>query len=957
MSAARGAAIRSFRPTVVVLLCLLGLHVGIIATIGTRRPGPVLSDLIQLALDLLTVIACLQAARRSSAFGRVFWKLAGTGFSLLSIGQALGTYYGSFLNLPTQGMWVIDVFFTAWIAPLVMCLFLDPEAEPGELDWQRVLDFGQVGIVFVLLCFSFHNLAVLGTTQGSRQLITVTDGVVMIGFFVRAASLRKEPAEKLFRNLGYFRLAAFVTDLYFVVGLPEPPGATWFDLVWSAAMVIPIVTAVSWREEAKPGKAAQTVMQEKRLLVTQLLPLIFPLLVLLIAAAEVAQGQFVVAACAVLGSLGISHGRLMLSYREQQKSADALRQQHGLLNAIIEGTSESIYVKDLNGKYVMINSAGADFLLRPVERILGKDDLELFSPETAKQIIEHDRSVMEEGTLRTYEETGTVNDLTRTYLATKGPYRDAKGKIIGSVGSSVDITERIRAAEALAESEERFRTVFEGAPLGMTIVDMAGKVIACNASCRKTLGIGAEEAVTTATFDELTHPENREADAARYQELVRGEVDQCRQEKLYLLHDGRTACADLHLYLLRGHQGEPRYIIGMAVDITEQKLLETQLRQAQRMETIGTLAGGVAHDFNNMLTVIKGYCDLLMDRLADRADVRSQVQHIDQAAEQAASLTRQLLAFSRQQVLQPKVFNLGDLVTKADKLLRRLIGEHIEMVTMTSPNLGSVKADPGQIESVIFNLAVNARDAMPNGGKMTLETANVELDEAYGRQHLGATPGRYVMLAVSDTGVGMDEKTVAHIFEPFFTTKEVGKGTGLGLSTVYGILNQSGGYVWVYSEPGRGTTFRVYLPRTDEPLEAVPKPTAADVASRGSETILLVEDDPQVRELTQDILEARGYRVLTLEKPVDAPALSETYAGQIDLLLTDVMMPGLSGRELAAKVVQGRPQLRVLFMSGYADTAVVHGGFLEKGDFFLQKPFTPSLLAKKVREILDQPAQ
>jgi two-component system, cell cycle sensor histidine kinase and response regulator CckA len=592
-----------------------------------------------------------------------------------------------------------------------------------------------------------------------------------------------------------------------------------------------------------------------------------------------------------------------------------------------------------------------------VERILGKDDLELFSPETAKQIIEHDRSVMEEGTLRTYEETGTVNDLTRTYLATKGPYRDAKGKIIGSVGSSVDITERIRAAEALAESEERFRTVFEGAPLGMTIVDMAGKVIACNASCRKTLGIGAEEAVTTATFDELTHPENREADAARYQELVRGEVDQCRQEKLYLLHDGRTACADLHLYLLRGHQGEPRYIIGMAVDITEQKLLETQLRQAQRMETIGTLAGGVAHDFNNMLTVIKGYCDLLMDRLADRADVRSQVQHIDQAAEQAASLTRQLLAFSRQQVLQPKVFNLGDLVTKADKLLRRLIGEHIEMVTMTSPNLGSVKADPGQIESVIFNLAVNARDAMPNGGKMTLETANVELDEAYGRQHLGATPGRYVMLAVSDTGVGMDEKTVAHIFEPFFTTKEVGKGTGLGLSTVYGILNQSGGYVWVYSEPGRGTTFRVYLPRTDEPLEAVPKPTAADVASRGSETILLVEDDPQVRELTQDILEARGYRVLTLEKPVDAPALSETYAGQIDLLLTDVMMPGLSGRELAAKVVQGRPQLRVLFMSGYADTAVVHGGFLEKGDFFLQKPFTPSLLAKKVREILDQPAQ
>jgi PAS domain S-box-containing protein len=931
--------------------------VGIIATIGNHRPGPVLSDLIQLALDLLTVMVCLQAARRSSTFGRVFWKLAATAFSLLSIGQALGTYYESFLNLPTQGMWVIDVLFTAWIAPLVMCLFLDPDSEPEELDWQRVLDFAQVGIVFILLCFFFHHLAVKGTAQGSQQLTAVTDGVVMIGFFVRAASLRKEPAEKLFRNLGYFRLVAFVTDLCFVAGLPEQPSGAWFDLVWSGAMVIPILTAVSWKEEGKPEKAAQPAMQKKRLLVNQLLPLIFPLLVLLIAVAEVGQGQFIVAACAVLGSLGISHGRLMLSYREQQRSADALRQQHGLLNAIIEGTSESIYVKDLHGKYVMINSAGADFLLRPVERILGKDDLELFSPETAKQIMEHDRRVMEEGTLRTYEETGTVNDLTRTYLATKGPYRDAKGKIIGLVGSSVDITERRRAAEALAESEERFRTVFEGAPVGMTIVDMDGNVIACNAFCRKTLGIGAGEPVTTTTFDELTHPETRESDAAQYQELVRGEVDQCRLEKHFQLRDGTTAWADLQLYLLRGHQGEPRYIIGMAVDITEQKLLETQLHQAQRMETIGTLAGGVAHDFNNLLTVIKGYCDLLIDGLEGRADLRGQVQHIDHAAEQAASLTRQLLAFSRQQVLQPKVFNLNDLVTKADKLLRRLIGEHIEMVTVTSPNLGSVKADPGQIESVIFNLAVNARDAMPNGGKMTLETANAGLDEAYGRQHLGAIPGRYVMLSVSDTGVGMDKKTVAHIFEPFFTTKEVGKGTGLGLSTVYGILNQSGGYVWVYSEPGKGTTFKVYLPRTDEPVEIAPKPTSADAARRGSETILLVEDDPQVRELTQEILEARGYRVLTLEKPVDAPALSEAYAEQIDLLLTDVMMPGLSGSELAAKVVEGRPQIRVLFMSGYADTAVVHGGFLGKDAFFLQKPFTPSLLTKKVREVLDQPAR
>jgi two-component system, cell cycle sensor histidine kinase and response regulator CckA len=955
MSAARGVAGRSLRPIVSVLLCLLGLHVAIIATLGGHKPGSVLSDLIQLALDILTVVACLHAARRSSTFGRVFWKLAGTGFLLLSIGQALGTYYGSVLNLPTQGMWFVDVFYNAWSAPLVMCLFLDPEAEREGPDWQRVLDFAQVGIVFVLLYFFFRNLSAQGSAHGPWRLTTVTDGVVMIGFFVRAASSRNDPTGKLFRNLGYFRLAALVTDLYFVAGLPEPSNGTWFDLVWSTVLAIPILTAVSWKEEERTEPATPTAIHRKRLLITQLLPLIFPLLVLLMAA-EVAKGQLVVAAGAVLGSLCISYGRLILSYREQQKSAEALCQEHGLLNAIIEGTSEAIYVKDLNGKYLMINAAGANFLSRPVETILGKDDLELFSPATAKQIMDEDRRVMAEGVIQTYEETGTVDGVTRTYLATKGPYRDAKGRVIGLVGSSVDITDRRRAAEALAESEERFRTVFEGAPLGMAIIDMGGNALACNASCRKSLGIGAEEPVTTATFDKLTHPEDREADAARYRELVRGEVGQYRQEKRYVLRDGRTAAVDLHLYLLRGRQGEPRYMIGMAVDITEQKFLETQLRQAQRMETIGTLAGGVAHDFNNLLTVIKGYCDLLMDGLDDREDLRRRVQHIDQAAEQAASLTRQLLAFSRQQVLQPKVFNPNDLVTKADRLLRRLIGEHIEMVTVTAPNLGSVKADPGQIESVIFNLVVNARDAMPHGGKMTLETANVELDETYGRKHVGATPGRYVMLAVSDTGVGMDEKTLTHIFEPFFTTKEVGKGTGLGLSSVYGILQQSGGYVWVYSEPGRGTTFKVYLPRVSEPEKAGPQPAVTDSANCGSETILLVEDDPLVRELTQEILEGRGYRVLAPKKPLEAPALSAAYAGQIDLLLTDVVMPGLSGRELAAKVVKGRPQLRVLFMSGYPDTAVVHNGFLGEGAFFLQKPFTPSLLAKKIREIFDQPA-
>ena len=343
-----------------------------------------------------------------------------------------------------------------------------------------------------------------------------------------------------------------------------------------------------------------------------------------------------------------------------------------------------------------------------------------------------------------------------------------------------------------------------------------------------------------------------------------------------------------------------------------------------------------------------------MGRLKHDPELTSQMEYIDRAAEQAASLTRQLLAFSRQQILQPKVFNLNELVTNADKMLRRLIGENIEMVAVTARDLGSVKADPGQIESVIMNLAVNARDAMPNGGKLTLETANADLDDAYAHRHLGSKPGRYVMLTVSDTGVGMDRETIAHIFEPFFTTKEVGKGTGLGLSTVYGVVKQSEGYVWVHSEPGIGSTFKVYLPRVDEAAQAVPEKTNAAAAQGGAETILLVEDDPQVRDLTRDVLEARGYRVLVAERSLEAPAMCAGHGGIIDLLLTDVVMPGLGGNELALEILKQRPTIKILFMSGYTDNSLLHGASSSNGFHFLQKPFTPSSLAAKIREILDQ---
>jgi PAS domain S-box-containing protein len=389
--------------------------------------------------------------------------------------------------------------------------------------------------------------------------------------------------------------------------------------------------------------------------------------------------------------------------------------------------------------------------------------------------------------------------------------------------------------------------------------------------------------------------------------------------------------------------------------IMERQNLEEQLRQAQKMEAIGTLSGGIAHDFNNLLTVIQGYAGMLVERLRDDQGLRRYVEQISQAGERAASLTRQLLAFSRRQVLQPKVLNLNALVLHLEKMLQRLIGEDIEMVVIPAPGLGSLKADPGQLEQVIMNLVVNARDAMPNGGKLTLETANVELDEAYAREHVSVRPGHYVMLAVSDSGMGMDQQTLSHMFEPFFTTKEQGRGTGLGLSMVYGIVKQSEGHIWVYSEPGRGTTFKIYLPLVAEGAEALPLAETLSVATDGVGTILLVEDNHPVRELASSVLATSGYTVLPAESTQLALSICQEHPGAIDLLLTDIVMPGFSGRELAKRISARRPNIKILYMSGYTTSAIVHQGVLDPGTFFLQKPFTPSSLKNKVREALSSP--
>ncbi len=477
----------------------------------------------------------------------------------------------------------------------------------------------------------------------------------------------------------------------------------------------------------------------------------------------------------------------------------------------------------------------------------------------------------------------------------------------------------------------------------------------------RMLGYSVQQWLSTPNFWlSIVHPDDKERaarEAAEFFASAKGGISQFR----WIARDGRVVWVEGHSTVICDDNGNPVGMRGVTIDITASKeaeqgrtQLEEQLRQSQKIESIGRLAGGVAHDFNNILTAINGYADLMLLELESHSPLRSGLTEIRRAGERAADLTRQLLAFSRRQLLQPRVLALNSLITVNIKMLKRLLGEDIELVTLLDPNLGQVKADAGQMDQVILNLALNGRDAMPQGGRLTLETRNVAFDEEYAQKHFSLRPGSYVMLSISDSGCGMDAEILTHIFEPFFTTKAPGKGTGLGLSTVYGIIQQSGGSIWVYSEPGRGTAFKIYLPRVEEPVaEAEEKRAEPESPRRGSETVLVVEDDDIVRNLSCQVLRRYGYQVLEAATGQEALLAYERHPGTIHLLITDVVMPQMSGPELAARLLQLHPPIQVLYMSGYTD-AVVRHGLLDAALFFLQKPFAPSALVHKVRDILDQ---
>jgi two-component system cell cycle sensor histidine kinase/response regulator CckA len=673
---------------------------------------------------------------------------------------------------------------------------------------------------------------------------------------------------------------------------------------------------------------------------------------------------------------------------------ELLNREQVFLETLLDNIPDHIYFKDTHSRFTRINKAFARWIgLSDPSQALGKTDFDFFTTEHAEQAFKDEGEIIESGQpVAGKEEKETWPGGRETWVSTtKIPLRSKGGHAIGTFGISRDITERKKAEEvlrqqhdlleirvqerttelatanlslqtevlerkqieeALRQSEDRFRTIFEKAANGMVTTTPEGHFLQVNPAFCTFVGYSETELLKM-TMSAVTHPEHREETKLLLKEISAGLRQLVDIEKRYLRKDGSTVWGHTTAVWLFDANRRPVQSVVLVQDITNRKNLEEQLRQAQKMEAVGRLAGGVAHDFNNLLTAILGHSELLLSYLAPDDRLRRDVEEIKKGGERGAALTRQLLAFSRKQILEPRVVNLNSIVGSMETMLRRLIGEDVQLITKTPHELGLVKCDPGQMEQIILNLAVNARDAMPRGGQLTIETANHELNEAYALKHVSVKPGRYVMLAVSDTGCGMDAETRSRMFEPFFTTKALGQGTGLGLSMVYGIVQQSEGNIDVHSEPGRGTAFRIYLPRIGVAAEHAE--TVKDVSTilTGSETILLVEDEEIVRTLVCSVLQAQGYNVLEADHGDEALRISESHLGPIHLMLTDIVMPEISGSELAGRLCPLRPEMRVLYMSGYIDDATVRHGVLEPGMAFLQKPFAPDILISKVRQVLD----
>jgi PAS domain S-box-containing protein len=942
------------RKVPIVAIFLLGLQVCEVLILGTSRAGSLVANTLQMTACGLATAMAIGASRRGRGLSRPFWLLISAGLVTWGIANLGWMYYENWLHQDVPPTSICRVLFDTEGVFFAIALFLDKDRDSPRFDIESLLDALQVGILFFSAFFGMYYVQLWSGAANvyAEKFMTwsylVTNTSLVALSFVVVFSLRSERL----RNL-YGGLTLFLTINTLCSGVPDwmqsvegAPTGTWYDIGWTLPFLACATWASQWKELPEDQALAATRGKTPRMVAVKNVALgLAPLLVLLLVARLGTEWRgfgFVLIGISIAcyaAKLGIAQ------YREG-KTAAAMRQHRMAMDSAMDGMA----ILSVEGRYTYVNEAFARMLgYGSTEEVTGKTWDEINDPRDLSTIQRPMSQALAErgkwfGGVTVHSKNGLIPLEVAITRLPEG----------GVVTISRDISDRRRAENSRAAAEAKYQTLVEQVAAISYIAELGvtGEWLYVSPQVETIFGFSPKEWLTDSqAWIKHVHPDDHALVQAAEEASSRGEKFQA--EYRIIRKDGRVIWVSDTAVVVPGSDSHP-LMEGIIVDITDRKQLEGQLQQARRMEAVGRLAGGIAHDFNNLLTIIKGYTELGLTRAKASPEVRADLERIEDASERAGGLVRQLLAFSRRQVLQPKVLDLNGIVEGLDKLLRRLMDEDIEMKTVVGKDLGRIKADPAQIEQVIMNLVVNARDAMPNGGRLTVETENVELDAVYARDHATVRPGRYVMLAVSDTGVGMSAETIAHIFEPFYTTKENGRGTGLGLSTVYGIVKQSGGYIWVYSEPAHGTTFKVYLRRVEEAVESLPaKNGGTDRQLAGTETILLVEDEPDLRELTRSVLVARGYTLLEAKNSEEAERLAQEHGAKIHLLLTDVIMPGISGRELAKKLSSRQPALRVLYMSGYTYNVIAQNGTLERGVAFLQKPFTPRVLVEKVREVLD----
>ena len=657
--------------------------------------------------------------------------------------------------------------------------------------------------------------------------------------------------------------------------------------------------------------------------------------------------------------LGVQVNVLTEEIQKREEVEGQLQRNNALLASLIDAIPDLIFYKNTNSVYLGCNKEFTHFLGRSKDEIIGQNDLNFFPEEVAEFFRGKDREMFRAGVLRRNEEWVEYPDGRRVLLDTiKTPFFDSDNTLLGLIGISRDITEYKQAEQALAQASREWSAAMDASDDVIYLLDLNRHIVRANKTFYLVTGTSPETAIGRHIVG-VVHPQG---------EAIPCPVCLAQEEKRDLQVVMEADCPDnpvgrpleITVKIIRNQEERPLSILMTLHDLSiarkemdEKASLERQLQQAQKMESVGRLAGGVAHDFNNMLGVILGHAEMALDRVDPAQPIHADLTEIIKAGKRSADLTRQLLAFARRQTVAPEVLDLNEIVASMLKMLQRLIGEDIQLHWLPAAELWPVRVDPSQIDQILANLCVNARDAIAGVGKLSIETENRVFDEEYCVSHTGFAVGEYVRLAVSDDGRGMDQEIQGHIFDPFFTTKAVGEGTGLGLATVYGIVKQNNGFINVYSEPGRGTTFTIYLPRYVGEVEQARTETAAEPILRSHGTILLVEDESAILEMTRRMLEMQGYAVLAANTPDEALRLAKEHANEIHLLITDVIMPEMNGRDLAEKLQSLYPRLKYLFMSGYTADVIAHHGVLDEGVAFIQKPFSRQELAAKVRKVLD----